>query len=281
MSDNQNRGTVDYTKYEAMTTEELEEILRLDAEMPQGQESDTDTILYIMEVLAERKRNSSHTGKTALEAYESFKSNYMPETDNDTVPEKMPAKTRGRAPCWIRSLTAAAIALVILIAGTVTADAMGFDIWKAVVQWTQETFHFGKEGNSEENDSLSYKSLQEALEKGNAPTWLIPTYIPEEFELINVKVEQTPAKKVYRGQYANGEKSLKITVQDFLDKDPVYVEQSEGLVEEYNYFGTTYYLFENNGQVRAAWTVDSYECYITGDVTIDDLKMMINSIERG
>ena len=58
MSENQIRGNGDLSYCDTMTTEELEEILRLDAEMPEGQESDTDKILYIMEVLAERKRNN-------------------------------------------------------------------------------------------------------------------------------------------------------------------------------------------------------------------------------
>ena len=281
MSDNQNRGTVDYTKYEAMTTEELEEILRLDAEMPQGQESDTDTILYIMEVLAERKRNSSHTGKTALEAYESFKSNYMPETDNDTVPEKMPAKTRGRAPCWIRSLTAAAIALAILITGTVTADAMGFDIWKAVVQWTQETFHFGQGGKSDANNSREYSSLKEALEQGNTPAWLAPTHIPEGFSLTDIKAEQNPMRKKYTAVYTSEKGFLRIVIQDHLEGKPIYVEQSDGLIEEYGASEITFYLFSNEGQFRAVWPYESYECEISGDVTIEELKRMIDSIQKG
>ena len=93
MSENQNCGIGNLSQYDAMTTEELEEILRLDAEMPEGQESDTEKILYIMEVLAERKRNTSHTGNTALEAYESFKQNYMPETDDNIIPIKTKRET--------------------------------------------------------------------------------------------------------------------------------------------------------------------------------------------
>ena len=80
MPEKQNRRIGDLSKYDAMTTEELEEILRWDAQAPEEQESDTEMILYIMEVLAKRKRNNGHTGKTALEAYESFKQNYMPST---------------------------------------------------------------------------------------------------------------------------------------------------------------------------------------------------------
>ena len=277
MSENQNRGNIDFAQYDSMATEVLEEILRLDAEMPQGQESDTDKILYIMEVLAERKRNNSHTGKTTLESYESFKQNYMPETDSNI----RPMKTERGCPRWLRSLTAVAAVLAILLVGTVTSNAFGFNIWKVVVQWTQETFHFGDWGNSDKNNNRSYSSLQQALEQGNVPASLVPTYIPEGFSLKDIKVEQTPLKKVYTAKYTSGEKILKIMVWDYLDGDPVYVEQSEGLVEEYEASGVTYYLFDNTKQAQAVWIVDSYECYISGNVTIEELKIMISSIEKG
>lgn len=277
MSENQNRGNIDFAKYDSMATEELEEILRLDATMPEGQESDTEKILYIMEVLAKRNRNSSHSGKTALEAYESFKQNYMPETDNPTTP----TKTKHSFPRWLRSLTAAAIVLAILLASSVTANAFGLNIWKAVIQWTQETFHFGDWGNSDPNNNRSFASLQEALEQGNVPVSLVPTWIPEGYELIDVTTEQSPIKKTYVAKYTSGEKILKITVRDYLEEDPVYVEQSDGLVEEYEASGITYYLLQNNKQVQAIWIVDYYEFCISGNVTIDELKQMINSIEKG
>ena len=277
MSDNQNRGNVDFARYDSMATEELEEILRLDAEMPDGQESDTDKILYIMEVLAERKRNNSHTGNTALEAYESFKQNYMPETDHPIIP----MKTKRRGLRWVRSLTAAAVVLAILLVSSVTAKAFGFNIWQAVIQWTQETFHFGNWGNSNTENNLPYVSFQEALEKSNTPSWIVPTYIPEEFSLADIKVEQTPAKKRYTVKYTSGDQMLRVIVQDHLDGKPIYVEQSDGLVEEYTASGITFYLFENNKRTQAVWIVDSYECRITGELTIDTLKRMINSIEKG
>ena len=267
MSEKQNRGSIDLAQYDSMATEELEEILRLDAEMPEGQESDTDMILYIMEVLAERKRNNGYTGKTALEAYESFKQNYMPETDNSIIP----MKTKRGCPRWVRGLTATAAVLAILLVGSVTAKAFELDIWKAVVQWTQETFHFGDWGDSDADDNLPYASLQEALGKGNVPAWLAPTYIPEGFTLAEIDVQQTPKKNTYKAKYTYGEKVLKITVRDHLNGDPYYVEQSDGLVEEYTASGITYYLFKNNKQIQAVWIVDSYDCRISGELTIETL----------
>ncbi len=276
MSENQIDRTGDLSYCDTMTTEELEEILRLDAEMPEGQESDTDKILYIMEVLAERKRNTSHTGKTALEAYESFKQNYMPETDN-----VIPTKPTRRMPRWVRALTATAAVIAILLAGSVTAKAFGFNVWKAVVQWTQETFHFGEWGATDERNKLQFDSFQEALEEGNTPSWLVPILLPEEFKLTDITVEQTPFKKVYKAIYINGEKSIIMTIQDHLDKIPIYVEQNEGFSEEYETAGLVCYIFTDVNQMKVQWIIDSYECSISGNVTIEELKMMIDSIEKG
>ena len=281
MSENQNRGIGNLSKYDAMTTEELEEILRLDAQALEEQESDTETILYIMEVLAARKRNIGHTGKTALEAYESFKQNYMPEVDNIESTGKTFTKTKIAFPRWLRSLTATAAVLAILLVGTVTAEAFGLNIWEAMVKWTQETFHFGEWGNSNTNDDVTYASLQEALEKSNEPVSLVPTWIPDGYETVEIAVDRSPSSKKYTAKYTNGDQVLIIMIRDYLDKVPVYVEQSEGLVEEYEVAGLTYYLFENYDVVKAVWMVDSYECYISGNVTIEELKQMIDSIVKG
>ena len=192
MSENQNRGIGDLSKYDAMTTEELEEILRLDAQAPEEQESDTEMILYVMEVLAARKNNNGHTGKTALEAYESFTQNYMPEVDNIETTSKVSTKTRIAFPRWLRSLTATAAVLAILLVGSVTAQAFGLNIWEAVVKWTQETFQFGEWGRANVNNDLPYASLKEALEEGEITTSLTPDWFPSGYELVDINVEIMP-----------------------------------------------------------------------------------------
>jgi len=277
MSENQNRGNIDFARYDSMETEELEEILRLDAEMPQGQESDIDKILYIMEVLEDRKRNTSSTGNTALKAFESFKQNYMPETDHTVIP----MKAKAGAPRWVRGLTATAAVLALLVVGAATANAFGFNIWQAVVQWTQETFHFGEWGNSDPNSNLQFDSLQKALEEGNVPAWLVPTYIPEGFTLVAVDTQQTPKKNTYKAKYVSNENKLTITIQDHLEEDPYYTEQSDGIAEEYEVSGITYYLISNQEQNKVVWLYGAYECEISGDITISELKTMIDSIQKG
>ena len=184
-------------------------------------------------------------------------------------------------PCWVRSLTATAAVIAILLVSSVTAKAFGFNFWKTVIQWTQETFHFGQWGDSNTNNKLQFDSLQDALEQGKISVDLVPTWIPDGFALTDITVEQTPLKITYTAIYTNVEKELVITVRDYLDKSPYYVEQSDGLVEEYKVSSITYYLFSNLEYNRAVWLYGSYECDISGDVAIEELKIMIDSIRKG
>lgn len=67
----------DFSKFDEMSTEELNEILRQDSQLPDGEDSDTDAILYILGVIAKRTqvRPSSDFGDVN-HAWSSFNKNY-------------------------------------------------------------------------------------------------------------------------------------------------------------------------------------------------------------
>lgn len=283
MSENQNRGLRDFSKYDSMKTEELEEILRLDAETPVGQESDEELLFYVMGVLADRRNNTEVTGKTALEAYESFKQHYLPEEEEiDPVPDVRERKAH-KTIRWPRRLTAAAAAVVIVMFGSMTINVRGCNIWETVVTWAQETFHFG-DGEyipAKSKSDLPYASLYEALDIMKEDSSLVPMWIPDGYELFDLDIAENPLQKVYVAVYQNGEKKLKITVRSYLNGAPEQIEHSEEFTEIYVSADTTYYFFSNYEQSRVAWTNGSYECYISGELTFDQLKLMIDSIGEG
>jgi len=286
MSDNLHRGGRDFTKYDAMATEELEELLRLDSETPEGQESDTELLLYVMEVLTDRKKENS-TGKTALEAWESFQQHYLPaeeerlEHTSKVVP---PTKT---VRSWLPRLIAAVMVVALLVSIPVAVSAFGWkDIWNAVAQWAKETFSFVREdqpGDSEPatEDTLGFTSLQQALAETNKNPDIVPTKIPEMYQLQDITVWDNPMQSIYTALYKCGDASLTITVRSYLDADPEKVEINVDLLEVYEAFGVEYYIFSNHDQLRAVWIIDSYECYISGELTVEELKMMIDSIGKG
>ena len=56
MSESKEHFYRNFSKFDEMSTEELNEILRQDSQLPDGEDSDTDAILYIMGVIAKRNQ---------------------------------------------------------------------------------------------------------------------------------------------------------------------------------------------------------------------------------
>ena len=68
--------------YDEMTDEQLRQILRKDAQKTEGEEKlDLERLLYIMKVLAERRKKRNEE-KDPYIAWESFKKYYASEDDN-------------------------------------------------------------------------------------------------------------------------------------------------------------------------------------------------------
>ena len=287
MPDSLNRRDEKFAKYDAMSTDELQQILRDDASKSEGAESDTETLFYVMEVLAKR-RQARNEGKSPEEALESFKQNYYTENDISSVSERTTAafkpSSRGR---WRRGLIAAAAMLVIVIGSSITANAMGFDLWEVIAKWTQETFHFGYVGQMDETNAPSpdfvhpCASLQEALDKRNIVTPLVPTWIPDGYTEGDVRVTETPVQRLFRVNYECGENIVVIRIADYLDSHPSQVEQSETLIELYSSNGIDYYIFTNHDHVEAVWINENYECFISGPLSVAEVKEMIDSIGKG
>lgn len=284
MSENLNRGIRDFSKYDTMETAELEEILRLDAEAPEGAESDTDLLYYVMGVLADRRRNSDNPGKTAFEAWESFEKHYMPR-EEETAAQPEENKCIRFAP-WLRRAAAAAAVVVLLLCLPLTAKAFDLgDLWDVFACWAKETFSFVSGEDTPITEPVpvnqeEYASLQDALEKSNRDPSIVPTWIPEGYDFENVIKDVSPTRESYVALYVNNDSILKISIQSYLIDDPAKIEVNDSLVEIYPSLGVDYYIFSNMNQMKVIWITDSYECSIAGDAPIDALKMMIDSIGK-
>lgn len=123
--------------YDTMTTEELENLLRLDAE---GAESDTELLLHIMDILARRNRDSSAPGKTAREGWKVFQAQYSPAVTTQ--------KTTSSVRHWLIRFAAAAAAVILLVTFPLAAESKPDNtlnlkkVWEAVTQWAKDTFSF-------------------------------------------------------------------------------------------------------------------------------------------
>lgn len=279
MSENLNRSTEGFSKYDPMSIGELEEILRADAMGPERDDSDVDEILYVMEVLAKKRRQNGVAGKTALEAYQEFQQHYLPMVEEESV-----SKHKATV-ILFRRIAAIAASLVLVFTLTTSANAFSFkDIWNAVARWAEETFSFSigvEVSKPTPSDSVDYESFQIVLDEAEINVPLAPTWIPDGYELTDIIISESPIQKSYLAIYMRDEEMLKVSVKSFLCTEPEQIEQSNSREEIYTSSGIDYYILANNQLTQAAWIIDTYECYIAGNVTVNEIKFMIDSIGKG
>lgn len=283
MSDKQK----DYTRFDQMSTEELEGLLREDFESDEP--SDTDAILYIMEVIARRnKETGTYTDADTERAWKSFNENYRHRAhivQNDTAyvtEQSSKPVSKKRIPIWLRITGAAAVLAVVLFCGTAT-NASGFNLFQIVAQWTSETFGFSQDvANTQdtptEDGTNQYSSLQEALRDHDITEKLVPTWVPDIYELASVEVTESPDITYFVAYYEYKNRYITITIKNIEGGDGSSFEKDGSDPEIFEYNGIKYYLMSNLDDDTAVWTNKENECSITATVSRDELKKMIQSI---
>ena len=77
----------------------------------------------------------------------------------------------------------------------------------------------------------------------------------------------------------SGSFSIRVHIYKYATDDFSGLYQKDtGSVQLYNSGGITHYFFHNNGKHGVAWTNGLLEVAIQGDLPVDDLKRMIDSI---
>lgn len=292
MSHIPDRSTEQFPKFDVMDDSQLREILREDASKQVGEESNMEEILYIMELLANRKKARGEERDTA-KAFRDFQEYYAPESGTlDTVGAsgnmvvKVEAtRVRRTFTPWKRKVIIFAACLALFLGSALMVNAEQGNIWNRIVKWTQETFHLGRmdegveEWSAKQKPNTLVNDLIELLDVYKVPTNIVPRWIPEGYEKETICVSEMPTKCIFYAQYINGDRSLSIQIKQVFDNAPTQFEQSDSAYEIYYISGYTYYLFENDAQFQATCVDENIECNISGDLTFSEIKQMIDSIK--
>lgn len=274
----------DFSKFDAMRTEELEEILFQDSKLPE-EASDVSAILYIADVLAKRKEN--HPDVDA--AWASFREHYLPDADGVSLYEdeedaakSRTKKKRGR---FFHTAAAAAAVVLVLFVGSLTARADGYDFWSSAASWSKNTFSFGPAGTAsteEQADKEPKNELQLALDQDGVTEVKAPTYIPEGYEFYTLTKTGTSGDRSYSVSYMRmmGADPPVLLSIDFSGQVGGQYSKGAGDPEIYKRNGTEYYIMTCYGGYMAVWRAEPYECSISVVPTREDLIRMIDSMEE-
>ena len=177
-----------------------------------------------------------------------------------------------------RLLARTAIIAATLFALIFTMQATGFDVFGAIARWTSEQFSFVKDEVNVPDPQLTYASLQDALDDCGVTDKLSPTEFPEGSELSSVRIREEKDGVLISAKYTMGERVFFIALRKTSDAPYSEVEIEDPNIELYFVNGIEHHLMVDVKQMKVAWNNGPWECYIAGDLTREDLLMMIDSI---
>jgi len=294
-----------FSEFDKMGTKELEKILRLDAQLPEGEDCDTELILHISEVIAKREQeNSSGRLPDIDKAWNVFNEKYRPyagdgrslyEYEQSDITELSSIKNKPSSPNstspvrhmgrrLARAACAAAVIAILMFAATATAYALGYDLWGYVAEWSKETFGFTPENQAPSSGLPSrptqneLSDLQAALDEYGITEKLIPKYIPQGFVQTEFYVDSSGGSNYLTSVFEKSEQTIIIDVKTNANIVHSYYEKDYSDPEIYEMNGVEHYIITNMGKFFAAWRTENYEVSILGPETKEELIKMIDSI---
>lgn len=271
----------DLSRFDSMSTEELQEILRKHTHGELETEPDTQDLFEIMEVLSKRRQQQNPQAfRSDEEAFSEFRKHYMPKESRTTTQQKT-TKYPSRL---FRTIAAVLAVVLILTAGTtITAKALNYDIWRKFASWTTEIFHFtdGPQTSAsipDQNNNVELGSLLEALAQHKIPESIVPTWLPNGYKYKDIVVITTPRETSINAIYECNNVELIIRVRQSMDVNPEQIEKNDELLEIYTVDSVEYYIFSNTETLQTTWIFEEFECQIVGTITVEEMKAMIDSI---
>lgn len=206
----------------------------------------------------------------AEESYRQFTQDHaaLMEAAQTTVPAK-PAR---RFPRSVRRIIIVA-ATIILLVGIVSIAYAGSTPF---AQWVDETFSFSSIPAGE------YTSLQEALDDYGVNEALVPEWLPNEYAIATVSVNEATGFTTFLAHYnsvKDPDDHLTITIRE-RPSEPIKTmyEKDATSVTSIKSGTAIYYIGHDNGQTSIMWELGRYQCNISGIIDEEDISKIIDSI---
>ena len=195
---------------------------------------------------------------------------------------------------FLRVALVATVTIALMLCSMITVQALGFDLFGIIAQWTDNTFHFSMIGNenldSENVPSLvsdsDFDTLQDALDAYGVSKDICPNWFPEGTVLTGIDISHFSASMIITANYEIDNEHIIISIREYFSEEDANIamghfEKDPGDVTPYDKYGITHYLFSNNSQNIATWVNGAFVGSISGDVTMVELEKMIDSIYEG
>lgn len=284
---------------ERLSMEELEALLKLSSD-PDDVELLFDTV--VEEVVAREKENP--TGRlpdvdTAWDElqmmYQSMPVEGMPppssfETAVSAGEDGLTplANSTADKPRWIplrrvaRTAAVIAAAVALCLALMVGAQAAGVDVFGALAQWTDETFHFETWSVESSYCEALHDTIQEVLDTQGISGEFVPTWYPDGYDVASVKTAEDALGLSVDITLLNESGNVFFIRLDRYNQNTYIGSQTFEIdaqsVEKYESNGRIFFILINNGSMTASWSNGITVYTIWGEIDRENIKLMIDSI---
>lgn len=196
-----------------------------------------------------------------------------------------PRRRRPRSPRF--PIKAAALFAAVLVCGSMIAQAYGINIWGTIARVTSETFRMEKmevpyaEVTTypiAQGESAEYDSLLEAVEAFGITAPIAPTWIPERFG--------TPgAHAIYEASgiciYMDYEAEKDFLIIRFTESSRAtqqIVEKDSAPDSSYFRNNVNHHIVVDQSLAKITWSNGVFECRISGSITAEEARKIIDSI---
>lgn len=274
-----------YGFLDQLSTEQLTDLLRADFDA--SEDGDNEMIFRILEVIERREEESLPTADQAWEDFQKY-FNTPDGTGRPLYPMRDPtgeagedaertAPRRGRP---LRRLLPLSAAAAVTLSCMITAQALGVDVFGTLARWTEDTFHFVTGASDPAQEALR-QAVQGAFDEYGV-TVPAPAWYPEGTMLAeDIDVVKAERYTLLICNFLYNDKSFFIQVQQYSQSDriPGYtLEKDVSDAEEYPSNGRSFYITSNLSSSRAVYSNDQTIIAINGDLPLEALKHIIDSI---
>ena len=242
-----------------LPTEELDQILQAELRKEYPHE---EVVLPILRILEQR------------EYPEEF-------ANSDTVTPIYPRKRKLAVGI---AAVAAALVIVLVTIPKVTGSNSMLDV---LVGLSDSVLQFFSPGDDPadiqkeyvfETDHPGLQQLHNEVTTHDVTVPIVPMWLPEGFELTELKTTQVSDEIKIYACFMRDEKSIAITYRISKNITKSQYERENGEASYYNIDGISHALVENDGRWTASWVKAPVECMIVADLKIEDLRKTIKSI---
>ena len=290
MSKVEYEGRLDYSKFDKMDTDILEALLRANFDAPEAEQMEPEAALYILNLLSERQEDETSPTATDIAAKKvEFDEKYYPMLENEQLLQEFLDDmeyvedsqdnviiVKPWINHWRRFASAAAVLVIFMFSGTLTAYALGYNPIAAIGRWSKDFFWFEEPSVTSE---LSDKLAEYGYPENTVPKWLPDAYV---LESINVNEYEDYIKVIdatFLKQTNDDIDTLIISYKIYLgDNKKALYNKDNGDVVRYEIKDRVYYVMTNLDDRVIAWQNGDFEGAIMGKITIEEAEKITKAI---